>query len=257
MSIRQRRPREGTRNRGAVDALQTKIAVSLQRLESESRNDQLQSCIDDLPEAAGVDCAVLCLFSEDGQSIEEVLNARSGFARCSPDVLEGENLGDWPQLMQRLGHLRAIEVDNVADSRFLSADESNRFAELNMGAVLIVGFSVHGEIAGFLGLAMEEAVETWDAALHLLVKLFGASLATGLERLKDQEILADLRERHELVSLTANDGIWDFDGQSKTINLSPRWKRMLGFREEDDDPMLDWYRLVHTRRHGTRAGHYA
>ena len=245
LSVRQRRPRAGTRNRGAVDALQTKIAVNLQQLDASRRLEQLQTCIDDLPEAAGVDCAFLCLFSDDGQAIDSVLSARSGFARCSPDVLAGESLSDWPGLIERIGHLRAVEVDDTNDAALLSDSEASRLAELHLGSVLVVGFAVHGEIAGFLALAMEEAVEIWDAALHLLVKLFGASLATGLERIRDQEILKDLRERHELVQLTANDGIWDFNGQKKTIDLSPRWKRMLGFREDEDDPMLDWYRLVH------------
>ena len=245
--VRQRRPRAGTRNRGAVDALQTKIAVSLQNLEHSRRDEQLKSCIDDLPDAAGVDCAMLCLFSEDGRTIEQVSSASVGFARCSPDVLTGEYLGDWPQLMQRIncGHLRAIEIYNTKDTSVLSRAEAARLDELHIGAALIVGFAVRGEIAGFLALAMEEPVEGWDAAINLLIKLFGSSLATGLERLKDQEVLAELTQRHELVSLTANDGIWDFNGQSKTINLSPRWKRMLGFREDEDDPMLDWYRLVH------------
>jgi len=244
-TVRQRIPRAGTRNRGAVDALQTKIAVSLQNLEPSRRDEQLKSCIEDLPDAAGVDCAMLCLFSGDGRTIEDVSSACVGFARCSPDVLAGENLGDWPKLMQRIGHLRALEIDNMQSTRILSRAEAARLGELHIGAALIVGVAVHGEMAGFLALAMEEPVERWDAAVNLLIKLFGSSLATGLERLKDHEVLEELKERHELVSLTANDGIWDFNGQSKTINLSPRWKRMLGFREDEDDPMLDWYRLVH------------
>ncbi len=244
-NVRQRKPREGTRNRGAVDALQTKVAVNLQNLDAARRDEQLKQCVGDLPDAAGVDAATLCLLSDDGRSIDSAIGAKVGFVRCSPEVLSGENLGDWPALMQRLEHLKAIEIDDTCNTTALSAAEAGRLAELHIGAALIVGFAVHGEIAGFLALAMEEPVDTWDAELHLLAKLFASSLATGLERLHDQGVLADLRERHELVALTANDGIWDFNGQSKTIDLSPRWKRMLGFREDDDDPMLDWYRLVH------------
>ena len=40
-------------------------------------------------------------------------------------------------------------------------------------------------IAGFLGIANERAVDGWDANLHLLMKLFGSSLAVGLERVHD------------------------------------------------------------------------
>jgi diguanylate cyclase (GGDEF)-like protein/PAS domain S-box-containing protein len=59
------------------------------------------------------------------------------------------------------------------------------------------------------------------------------------------ELLDELEERNDLVSQTANDGIWDFDGQSKRIELSRRWKTMLGYDEDQDDVSPDWYRLVH------------
>jgi diguanylate cyclase (GGDEF)-like protein/PAS domain S-box-containing protein len=77
------------------------------------------------------------------------------------------------------------------------------------------------------------------------MKLFGSSLAVGLARVHDKLLLEELEERNSLIAMTANDGIWDFDGETKQINLSPRWKVMLGYDTDDDDVMLDWYRLVH------------
>jgi diguanylate cyclase (GGDEF)-like protein/PAS domain S-box-containing protein len=243
--IRQRRPRAGTRTRGSVDALQTKIAINLQTLNTEDCSEQLQANISDLPDAVGCDSAFLCMISEDGRKIETVYSSKTGFAQCSPEVLEGENLGDWPWLVERLGHLRVVEVADTLDGSKIAQAELGRLSELKIGSVLILGFSVNDEVAGFLAFANEQSVDSWDANLHLLIKLIGASLATGLARLKDHGVLAELKERHELVALTANDGIWDFDGQTKQIDLSPRWRRMLGYREDDEDVMLDWYHLVH------------
>lgn len=77
------------------------------------------------------------------------------------------------------------------------------------------------------------------------MKLFGASLASGLERMRCTGLLDKLEERNALVNLTANDGIWDFDGQSKRIKLSRRWKEMLGYDVDQEDVLPDWYRLVH------------
>ncbi len=108
--IQHRRPREGERTRGAVDALQTKIAVGLQNLDPLQYMEQLQANLDDLPEATGADSAFLALISEDGAEIETVLSVCDGFAQCSPGVLQGEKLADWPWLCKRLGHLRVIEV---------------------------------------------------------------------------------------------------------------------------------------------------
>jgi diguanylate cyclase (GGDEF)-like protein/PAS domain S-box-containing protein len=243
--IRQRRPRAGTRTRGSVDALQTKIAVNLQTLNRDDCHEQLLANIGELPDAVGCDSAFLCMFSEDGRKIEEIFTSKAGFAQCSPEVLKGENLGDWPWLVNRLGHLRVVEVADTLDGSRKAQAELERLSELKIGSVLILGFAVHGELGGFLAFANEQSIDSWDANLHLLIKLIGASLSSGLERLEDQEVLGEMRERHELVALTANDGIWDFDGETKQINLSPRWRRMLGYKEDDEDVMLDWYHLVH------------
>ena len=199
----------------------------------------------ELPDAAGCDAAFLALIGEDGRNFEPVLSAKTGFARCNAEVLNGERLSDWPWLMKRLGHLKVIEIDDTGAGPKVARSELGRLAELQIGSVLIIGFSVHGEVAGFLALANESQEAGWDANLHLLIKLIGASLATGLERLRDQELLSELRERNELVSMTANDGIWDFNGATKRVDLSRRWKTMLGYDADDEDVLLDWYHLVH------------
>ena len=51
--IRHRKPRAGERTRGAVDAMQTKIAVGIQNLDPACRDEQLQAIVDDLPDAIG------------------------------------------------------------------------------------------------------------------------------------------------------------------------------------------------------------
>jgi diguanylate cyclase (GGDEF)-like protein/PAS domain S-box-containing protein len=244
--IRHRKPRAGERTRGSVDAMQTKFAVGVQNLDPSRYLDQLQANIDELPDAAGADSACIALISEDGASIETVLSSSAGFARCKPQQLAGEKFADWPWLRERLGHLRVIEVADTMSGPKAARDDLERLNELHIGSMLLIGFSVHGEIAGFLGIANEQAVENWDANLHLLMKLFGSSLAAGLERVRDRQILEELHERNALVAMTANDGIWDFDGETKRINLSRRWRTMLGYDLDDENVKLDWYKLVHS-----------
>jgi len=246
-NARHRRPRAGERTRGAADALQTKIAVGVQHLDPANYHEQLATIISEMPDAAGCDAAFVALISEDGSTVETLLGATSGFAQCNPDALGGEPLDNWPWLCERLGHLKVVEVADTLNGSKIAQAELERLAELHIGSVLIIGFSVHGEIAGFLALANEHAVESWDANLHLLLKLVGASLASGLERIHDQSVLDELHERNELIAATANDGIWDFDGESKRINLSRRWKTMLGYDTGDEDVLLDWYHLVHPK----------
>jgi len=243
--IRHRRPQVGERTRGAADAIQTKIAVALQHLEPNRYQEQLQTIVAEIPEAAGCDAAFVALFSEDGDTFETVLAASMGFAQCKAEILGGEPIENWPWLHERLGHLKIVEVADTLNGSKVASAELQRLSDLHIGSALMIGFSVHGEIAGFLTLANEQAVASWDASLHLLLKLAGASLASGMERISDHNILSELHQRNELIAATANDGIWDFDGVSKRINLSRRWKSMLGYEIDEDEVTLDWYNLVH------------
>jgi len=243
--VRHRRPRAGERTRGSVDALQTKIAVNVQNLDSEHFDQQIRSNIAELPDAAGCDCAFLALFRTDIYAIKTIISSSSVFSGCNPDALEKERLSDWPWLSGVLSHLRLIEIDDTEHGPESAESEMARLAGLKIGSILLIGFTVGDEIAGFLALANEKPVENWDANQQLLMKLIGASLASGLERMRANELLADHQERRELVSVTANDGIWDFDGETKRLKLSRRWKVMLGYDEDQEDITPDWYRLVH------------
>ena len=106
-------------------------------------------------------------------------------------------------------------------------------------------FSLNGRACGFLALCSSQPRQGWDANLHLLLKLVGASFATGLERLRVQRHLARLEERDELSLPGANDGMWDFDVENNVVWFSPRWRQMLGYDEDDPYVSPDWRRLVH------------
>ncbi len=243
--VRRRRPPPGERNRGAVDALQTKIAVNLQNLDADRYIEQLRDNVAETPDATGCDSAFIALFNSDVTAFGTVLASSSVFSTCHADALTGELLVNWPWLSRRLGHLKLIEICDTDAPPRGARDEYQRLSELGMGSALIIGFTVRDETAGFLALANERAVESWDASLHLLIKLLGASLASGLERMRAVAMLDELEQKNELVNLTANDGIWDFDGQTKRIKLSRRWKEMLGYDVDREDVLPDWYRLVH------------
>jgi len=240
-----RRPPPGERNRGAADALQTKIAVNVQNLDPDRFEEQLRENIAELIDASGCDAAFLALFKADLSEIETVIASSTVFSACNAEALTGESLSHWPWLCQRLGHLKVVEIVDTKGGPKVAREELARFADLGIGSTLIIGFSVGQDVAGFLALANERPVENIDANLHLLLKLVGASLASGLDRMRSAKLLAELQQRNELVNLTANDGIWDFDGRTKRLTLSRRWKDMLGFDVNQEDVLPDWYRLVH------------
>jgi hypothetical protein len=156
--VRRRRPPPGERNRGAVDALQTKIAVNVQNLDKDGFKDQLRDNIAELPDATGCDAAFLALFSPDLSSIESVIATSSVFSACNAEPLTGESLSNWPWLCQHLGHLKIIEVNDTTAGPTDAREEFGRFAELGIGSALIIGFSVRSEVCGFLALANERPI---------------------------------------------------------------------------------------------------
>jgi diguanylate cyclase (GGDEF)-like protein/PAS domain S-box-containing protein len=66
------------------------------------------------------------------------------------------------------------------------------------------------------------------------------------ERKRTEKALRDSEERYALASLAANDGLWDWDLAAGVVIYSPRWKRLLGFGEEEIGKGIDeWLNRIH------------
>jgi len=66
------------------------------------------------------------------------------------------------------------------------------------------------------------------------------------ERRRAERELKKSEERYALAERGANDGLWDWDLAAKRIYFSPRFKRMLGFREDELSANPDsWLKRVH------------
>ncbi len=67
------------------------------------------------------------------------------------------------------------------------------------------------------------------------------------ERRQTEEALLESRERFALAARAANDGLWDWNLKTDVFYLSPRWKLLLGFAEDEvGNGFEEWLALVHS-----------
>jgi len=228
-----------------LDVLVTKVAVDFQALSSEGGDNCVKRNLDALREATGLDAICIALFDPEVTIIERVASATAVFSPFDPLVLKGESLDQLPFLGRELGHLRIAEMRDTASPRREHATDAARLAASKIRSALVCGLSLKGRVHGFLALCSSQPRSDWDANLHLMLKLIGSSFATGLERLRVEKYVAKSEERTALSLPCANDGLWDFDVENNSVYFSPRWKKMLGYDENDMNVSPDWRRLVH------------
>ena len=228
-----------------IDVLLTKAAVDFQNPAGDRPDALIGPNLESLREVVGLDNFFIARFSPQRDRIASVIAANSLFASFNPETLTHDTLASLPFLRDRLEHLRVIEMRDTSQPRRELAAEAARFASVQVGAVLLAGFAVRGRIEGFIAMCSTRPRDSWDANLHLMLKLLASSFSSGLERDHFRTHFEDLEERSELALYGANDGLWDFDLERKTTYFSPRWKSMLGYSDEDMEPLSDWQQLVH------------
>jgi len=107
--------------------------------------------------------------------------------------------------------------------------------------ITVTGRDVYFQWAALLGVALEH-----EEMLESLRKQ-----REDISRLYDREksLVEDIKkseERYALAASAANDALWDWDITEGTIYYSERWKKMLGYRENEVAPSLEtWMNLVH------------
>lgn len=236
----------GSRNGGGIDVVYTKIAVDFQNITFDNSNETIAQGVQGLMEGTGAGAVMLVLLAEDSDMFESVHLARSEFSAANPSQFEGERLSQWPWLKNNLRHLALLEVADTLNPPKGAEVDCARLAQLNIASLLVIGFHVRGRPAGFIGFCFGQPVDGMDVDHKLLLKLVGSSFASGLERIRISREIDDAAERRELVTLTANDGLWDYDARADRIEFSPQWKHIMGY---DDDALAatppDWRRLIH------------
>ncbi len=122
---------------------------------------------------------------------------------------------------------------------------------LGAALALLVASSVTGPVSALVratnrvagGDLSQRIVVRGSSELMAMARAFnhmGDQLQQTLARLRESE------ERYALATRGANDGVWDWDLTQERVHFSPRWKAMLGYREDEigSEPG-EWLNRVH------------
>jgi diguanylate cyclase (GGDEF)-like protein/PAS domain S-box-containing protein len=226
-----------------LDLICTKVAVDFQCIDETSADERLSAGLKAFTDASGADSTFLALFDPETKQVETVYSGRASFSVCNPDILLGLDISSLPWIGARLKHLRLLEIRDTSHATPAQAEDARFFADRGVAAVLLIGFDIDARMGGILGVMSSVPEPEWEADMQLALKLLGVSCASGLERIRLREDLFIVRERDQLVTNTANDGLWDYDYRANRTYFSPRWRAMLGYDADEDVP--NWQKLVH------------
>src|SRR5688572_24780102 len=74
----------------------------------------------------------------------------------------------------------------------------------------------------------------------------GASNGVPAGDTSDESGYRERAERLELVLLATNEGHWDWNLETGEVYFSPRWKEMLGYRDDEiPNDVAEWRRRIH------------
>jgi diguanylate cyclase (GGDEF)-like protein/PAS domain S-box-containing protein len=151
-----------------------------------------------------------------------------------------------------------IVPDATNDTRFADAPQVTN----NPGIRFYAGFPIltdNDQAIGALAVLDRKPRHLSAAQATALRTLASAIIAKCQLRLKDSEVarlrrerqkacdeLAASEERYQLVASSANDGLWDWNLATNEMHFCPRWKAMLGYREDEIGNRPDeWFKRVH------------
>lgn len=82
-----------------------------------------------------------------------------------------------------------------------------------------------------------------------------ARIATHVNLRMSQRALCKSEERYALAAKGSNDGLWDWDLVQSEVYYSPRWKEMLGYREDEiSSQPSEWLSRIHPEDQGKLQG---
>ena len=229
----------------AIDPSITRLAVELLTPDFHASEMVIEGHLQSMRELMSVDGVMVVLFDEAQQEIQQVMAAATTRLHWDAKALVGEGIPDRTVLFERLAGQRLLEIRDVVKPRSEYAELARRFKALKAESILVSGLIVLGRLVGAIVIASARPRSSWAMDVHLVLKLVAANYSAGLERHRVGREFAYLQLRNELAMKSAHDGLWDYDFECSKLYLSPRWKAMLGYGDDELIDVADWRQFIH------------
>ncbi|HEX5688757.1 MAG TPA: EAL domain-containing protein [Roseiflexaceae bacterium] len=93
--------------------------------------------------------------------------------------------------------------------------------------------------------ALHAGADEYALESHVTAASLQASFGRMLEHARMHTALRALQERYHLLARGSNDGLWDWDIHSGELFVSPRWKELLGYGEQELSAVDTWVELTY------------
>ena len=146
------------------------------------------------------------------------------------------------------GRYKDHEVSNVSD--IYKAELSECHIEVleyySIRAFLIIPIFVGQKLWGLLGIYSHSNPRVWIDSEVAFGNQIATYLGAALERQQAEIELHQAKEQFELAIRASHDGFWDWNLVTGEIYYSPRWKEMLGYKEDSElaNSVETWESLI-------------
>ncbi|OFV83041.1 MAG: hypothetical protein A2Y78_01140 [Acidobacteria bacterium RBG_13_68_16] len=207
---------------------------------------------------AGEARALTVLLIED--NLEEAELIRLMLTQSRRETLRVEHVTRLHDGLKRLGDgpVDIVLLDfSLPDSTGLASFERTREVAPNVPIVILTNLDDE-EIALR---AVREGAQDYLVKRQVDNELLLRSIRYAIERMHNERALWESEERYTLAVNGAHDGLWDWNLKAGTAYFSPRWKAMLGYREDEIGTDIDeWFSRVHpddsVALHNALEGHF-
>jgi PAS domain S-box-containing protein len=230
-----RRSTTGSTSSGAHDLDQISIARAAQTISTEIEHEKLiETLVSIAVENAGADRAILAIADGDQFFIEAYRDVPAGVFITSQHELFDDRV-DIPGsiLSSVLESSETVVIrDAVRDERFWNDDYVRKNATRSILAVPLVH---RKRVIGALCLENRHLEDVFSNKARETVQILATQAAISITNADLLSTVRQSEERFHLAMEASNDGLWDWDLRCDEIYLSPGWRRMLGYEENELD----------------------